>query len=403
MERPSWDELFVAISVLNSSRGSCSRLRTSCVLVQDHKIVGSGYNGAVAKNPNCDEVGHLMIGDHCLRTLHGERNALANAKKDNLTGATAYVIATPCLDCVKELLQHGISRIVYVGEYKNALGSDFIADVCNQTGASLEQLTADPKDVATIFHKIFTRLRGSGGIFKNTDLVNIFFEGETAEIKESMKKNGGKLIIFEGIDKSGKSLQMQRLIGYLLTRGYEVLECREPPFPDSKIGIPDIRHAIMTFDSAGPDLLEKELELFESVRRILYSKVIIPALEKGIVVVCDRGPDSTTAFQGYGRGVNLDKIREANRAATFGKTADLTFLFDLEPAVAMRRVTNEDRTNRFEKEPLEFHNRVKMGYLQEAVRDTERKIKNWQVIWADDNKDTITKKIIGIAKKRLGL
>lgn len=216
----------------------------------------------------------------------------------------------------------------------------------------------------------------------------------------------GKLIIFEGIDKCGKSTQMQRLIGYLISKGHDVVEAKEPPFPGGKI--PDIRQEIMDLRKSRPELegialAEAELELFWKVRRIYYTEIIIPAVAFGKTVVCDRGPDSTTTFQGYARGVDLEKIRKGNKSATFGRHADMTLLFDLEPEIAMKRITKEDQVNRFETEPIEFHQKVKMGYLKEALYDTEKKIKLWQTIWADDNKSVITKKMLISVKKHFAL
>ena len=187
-ERPNWDELFIAIAVLGSSRGTCDRLRTSCVLVKNNRIVGSGYNGAVAGLPNCDEAGHLMINDHCMRTLHGEDNAIANAVS-SLDGATAYIIATPCLGCVKKMLQYGIKRIVYVGTYDSGPGSEFVAEICKGKLVKIEQWTNDPKKVAIIFQKLFTRLSGPGGIFKNFNLAVVPFDTrESAKMEKKCKK-----------------------------------------------------------------------------------------------------------------------------------------------------------------------------------------------------------------------
>lgn len=171
-ERPNWDELFIAIAVLGSSRGTCDRLRTSCVFTKNNRIIGSGYNGAVSKLENCDDVGHRMVEGHCIRTLHGEDNARANSVS-GLEGATAYIVGTPCVRCVKNLLQDGVTRIVYVGEYNNGPGSDFIPEICQQKGVSLEQWTNGPKKVAAIFYKIFKRLQGPGGIFKGMKLKGL--------------------------------------------------------------------------------------------------------------------------------------------------------------------------------------------------------------------------------------
>jgi dCMP deaminase len=187
LERPTWDEFFIAIAVIYSSRGTCDRLRTSCLFVSDKRFVGAGYNGAISGLENCDEVGHLMIDNHCLRTLHGEENALANSNVD-LKGATAYVIATPCLGCMKKMLQAGIVRIVYVGSYQSSQDAEYtkyIKEICRKKKVKLEQMTACPIRVAEIFEKIFARLQGQGGIFKGLDLKEILFpEDQSATIKE---------------------------------------------------------------------------------------------------------------------------------------------------------------------------------------------------------------------------
>jgi len=168
MDRPNWDEFFIAIAIIYSSRGTCDRLRIACILVKNKRIVGAGYNGSIAGLETCDEVGHLMVDDHCIRTLHSEQNAIANAITD-LEGATAYIVNTPCPICVKELLQHGISRIVYVGTYDNGKGADSIKEFCRNKNVSLEQFTPSPKEASLIFKKIFGRLRGPGGVFRGID------------------------------------------------------------------------------------------------------------------------------------------------------------------------------------------------------------------------------------------
>ncbi|MDP2669366.1 MAG: deaminase [bacterium] len=173
LPRPSWDELFVAKAILGSSRGSCDRKLIACILVNNKKIVGSGYNGSMAGTPTCDEVGHDILNNHCVRTLHAEVNSLANSWGD-LHGATAYVTATPCLNCVKDLGQHGISRIVYAGHYDNQ-DDGRIPKYCEQKKISLEQICGDAKDAAAILSRIFTKLNGKGGIFEgfNVRLVPV--------------------------------------------------------------------------------------------------------------------------------------------------------------------------------------------------------------------------------------
>jgi len=391
-ERPNWDELFIAIAVLGSSRGTCDRLRTSCVLVKNNRIVGSGYNGAVAGLPNCDEDVHLMINEHCVRTLHGEDNAIANAVS-GLEGATAYIIATPCLGCVKKMLQYGVKRIVYVGAYDNGPGSEFIAEICQQKGVKLEQWASDPKDVFAIFQKIFTRLKGDGGIFQNFPNIKLLLDSKL-NIMKVMRE--GQLIIFEGGEKSGKSTQVERLAGYLIGKGYPILVTKEPGG-----GMLDFRKKILELDPSDLNLAEKELELFEKDREIHYREKILLALGAGKIVICDRGPMSTLAYQGYGRGVDLERIREANKQATKGREADFTILLDLLPSEYLKRVGKDHETEvtRFEKEKLDFHERVGKGFLMEAVKDP----KKWVILPAGEDKDRLTIMIQKAVNEKLGL
>lgn len=164
--RLNWDEFFIALATLYSSRGSCDRLRTACILVKNKRIVGAGYNGSVAGLESCDESGHLMINNHCRRTIHGERNAIHNSVGE-LDGATAYIVATPCLDCIKELLQNGIKRIVYVGSYSNAEDWQVGVQLCNQKEAKLSQWTASSYEVLLLLKRAVARLRSTGGLFKD--------------------------------------------------------------------------------------------------------------------------------------------------------------------------------------------------------------------------------------------
>ncbi len=166
-KRPSWDELFIATAVLNSSRGSCDRKLIACVLAKNKRMVGAGYNGAMSGTPTCDEVGHDMLNNHCVRTLHAEQNALANSWGD-LAGATAYITATPCLNCIKELGQKGIARIVFAGHYNNQ-DEGRAAKYCKEKNIFLEQFAEEPKGIAEVLSKIFARLSGKGGIFEESN------------------------------------------------------------------------------------------------------------------------------------------------------------------------------------------------------------------------------------------
>ncbi len=126
MRRLTRDEYFLAIANLVAARATCDRLWAGCVLVLDREIIATGYNGAPSGLPECDEIGHLLvIGEdgrpHCKRTVHGELNALYQSRKrhKNLKSVIAYVNATPCENCLTELLKCGVKRIVCGSIYKN--------------------------------------------------------------------------------------------------------------------------------------------------------------------------------------------------------------------------------------------------------------------------------------------
>lgn len=126
--RPSWDEYFMAITDVIGTRGTCDRGRAGCVIVKDKRILATGYVGAPAGLPHCDEVGHEMHkvvhedGSetmHCIRTTHAEQNAIAHAARVGiaLDGSTLYCKMTPCYTCAKIILNAGIKRIVVQKDY----------------------------------------------------------------------------------------------------------------------------------------------------------------------------------------------------------------------------------------------------------------------------------------------
>jgi|GEM_PF-966050 len=176
--RLSWDELWILMATAISSRGTCDRLMSGCVLVKSNKVIGAGYNGAVSGLENCADVGHLLIDNHCKRTIHDARNALNNTVASP-KGATAYCVGTPCIDCVKDLLQNGIQRIVYAGSYDNGIGPDRIQELCAKKDVELSQWgNGDPSAVLIILQKLLQRLQGSGGLFRNLPNLCINIESE---------------------------------------------------------------------------------------------------------------------------------------------------------------------------------------------------------------------------------
>jgi len=168
----------------------------------------------------------------------------------------------------------------------------------------------------------------------------------------------GMLITFEGVEGSGKTTQLTRLGRWLERQGSRVERTAEPDGTALGLAIrrlferPRLRPAPLG-----------ELFLFLAARQQHVSERIRPWLEQGRIVLCDRYVDATIAYQGYGRGLDVDLIRELNVHATGGILPDLTLLFDLEPAEGLRRIGRR-RLDRFEREALAFHRRVRRGYVE---------------------------------------
>lgn len=170
----------------------------------------------------------------------------------------------------------------------------------------------------------------------------------------------GLFITFEGGEGCGKSTQAKALAQALQRDGRNVSLFYEPGV--TPLGL-ELRRCLKRARQA--DITpEAELLLFAAARSELTATLLLPALERGEVVVCDRYADSTTAYQGYGRGLPLATVAAVNALATRGLTPDLTVLLDMEPAGALQRKGR--RRDRFEHESAEFHLRVRNGYLDMA-------------------------------------
>lgn len=118
--RPSWDEYFLKIAADVAERSTCDRAHVGAVLVRDKRILTTGFNGSPAGQAHCDEVGHLLVEGHCVRTIHAETNAIIQAALHGVStkGATCYVTHFPCIICTKTLLNAGIVRVVYRDDYR---------------------------------------------------------------------------------------------------------------------------------------------------------------------------------------------------------------------------------------------------------------------------------------------
>jgi dTMP kinase len=179
----------------------------------------------------------------------------------------------------------------------------------------------------------------------------------------------GRFITFEGPEGSGKSTQAQWLVERLKEEGVPVVQTREPG--GTPLG--EAIRGILQHDTAGePPAPRAELLLFEASRAQLVSRVVLPALAAGTWVVCDRFADSTTAYQGYGRGLDLDLVLAMNAAAVGDAVPDLTLLLDVEVADGFRRTEHRPGRDRMEREEIAFHESVRRGFLELAARWPDR-------------------------------
>jgi dTMP kinase len=209
----------------------------------------------------------------------------------------------------------------------------------------------------------------------------------------------GTFITFEGIEGSGKSTQIALLANYLTDKGVRHVLTREPG--GTLIG-DQIRKILLdpanrALDSAA------ELLLYAASRAQHLREIIIPALAGGANVLCDRFSDATLAYQGYGRGLDIEMIRALDRIVTAGMRPELTLLFDIEAASGIARARGRNNSRgleaeaRFENEELVFHERVRQGYLALVAQEPER----IQVVDASSSAEAIQAKVRKIVDERL--
>ena len=183
---------------------------------------------------------------------------------------------------------------------------------------------------------------------------------------------GAPFIVFEGIDGAGKTTQAQELQSQLNLRGHNAITVHAP-------GTTPMGETVRTLVKTGPGLTPiAELFLFSAAHSQMVRDVIRPSLERGVTVISDRFTASTLAYQGAGRGLDPDFVRQVNAQATSGLEPDVTFLLDMEPAQALLRRTGLPGTkpDNFDDAPLAFQNSVRRSYLEQAACDPDR----WAVI-----------------------
>lgn len=183
-----------------------------------------------------------------------------------------------------------------------------------------------------------------------------------------MKK--GLFIVFEGGEGAGKSTILDKIYDWMNTEGILCIKTREP----GGIKISEqIRSIIL--DNNNTEMDERtEALLYAAARRQHLVEKIIPALNEGKVVLCDRFIDSSLAYQGYARGIGMDEILEINKFAIGEYMPDLSIFFDLEPSEGLKRINidNNREVNRLDNEKIDFHNKVREGYYKVLEKDKGR-------------------------------
>jgi dTMP kinase len=212
-----------------------------------------------------------------------------------------------------------------------------------------------------------------------------------------------RFITFEGGDGSGKTTQIRRLEEYLKSNGRSCVVTCQPG--GTSLG-QMIRKMLLEVDAA-PIVTQAELFLYLADRAQHVFEIIAPALEKGEIVLCDRYTDSTLAYQGYGRGLDLKILRDLNAIANSGVQPGLTLLFDCPVEIGLGRAAkrqaltgvNAIQEDRFEREQADFHKKVRAGFLDLARGEAER----FRVIDATQSAERIAAEVRTIIDRELGL
>lgn len=198
----------------------------------------------------------------------------------------------------------------------------------------------------------------------------------------------GLFITFEGTDGCGKTTQIERLKEFFEAQGRKVVLTREPGAKG--LGI-KLREILLNYDGEVSPNCESFLFLADRAQHV--DILIKPAIERGEIVLCDRHTDSTVAYQGYGRGLDLNQIKMLNEIATSGLKPDITFVFDIDTATAQQRVGKTK--DRMESAGLEFFERVRKGYLEIAKSEPQRV----KVLDATKTIEEISEKVVEYIKE----
>lgn len=146
MERITWDQFFMAQCHLLAVRSTCTRLAVGATIVRDNRIIAGGYNGSISGGDHCIDHGCYVVGNHCVRTIHAEMNALLQCAKygSPVGGSSLYVTHFPCLQCSKAIIQAGIKHVYYAKDYKN---DEYAIQLFNQSGVSIKHIPFDERSI----------------------------------------------------------------------------------------------------------------------------------------------------------------------------------------------------------------------------------------------------------------
>ncbi|MBM4136024.1 MAG: dTMP kinase [Nitrospira sp.] len=215
----------------------------------------------------------------------------------------------------------------------------------------------------------------------------------TPHVSHLTDSKKGTFISFEGIEGSGKSTQARLLYEYLEGKGFEVILTEEPG--GTQIGL-KIREILLSLEYREISSMT-ELLLYNASRFQHIQEVILPAIQRGAIVITDRFSDSTVAYQGYGRGIDLNLIDSLDRISTKNLRPDITILLDVDVEIGLKRNRGIQKTDRLELEDIEFHKKVRKGYFEIAAKESER----IKVISASESIEAIHSQIISLVTKMI--
>jgi len=199
----------------------------------------------------------------------------------------------------------------------------------------------------------------------------------------------GFFFTFEGIDGCGKSTQLELIARALKAKGFNCIVTREPGGTSIST---KIRELLLSPDNKEMRI-QTECLLYMAARAQHVREVIVPAVDRGDIVLCDRFEQATFAYQGYGRGLNIEFLREINKFATDGLTPDITFIFDISVELSQKRLSSIGKgRDRLESEGAEFFHKVRQGYLDAAEADPQK------IILLDGSKtvENLAEEVLGI-------